>query len=165
MCYCRDMIKRKSKYELKLMKAAGEIVAMAHEAVKDAVKEGISTWELDEIVYNLIIKNKAIPTFKGYAGFPNSICASINSQVVHGIPSEKDILKDGDILVGSGLLNTVDYVICFTNLGNYIAVPVHKLTENRWKDEGTHLNEYSNLNSGEKIIKVIGLNILLYFFL
>ena len=69
-------------------------------------------------------------------------------------------LKDGDILIGSGLLNTVDYVICFTNIGNYIAVPVHKLTENRWKDEGTHLNEYSNLSSGEKIIKAIGLTTL-----
>ena len=51
------MIIRKSKYELKLMKGAGEIVAMAHEAVKEAIKEGVSTWELDEIVYNLIIKN------------------------------------------------------------------------------------------------------------
>ena len=92
------MIKRKSKYELKLMKAAGEIVAMAHEAVKDAVKEGISTWELDEIVYNLIVKNKAIPTFKGYYGFPASICSSVNEQVVHGIPSKDVILKAGDIV-------------------------------------------------------------------
>jgi len=92
------MIKRKSKYELKLMKAAGEIVAMAHEAIKDAVKEGVSTWELDEIVYNLIVKNKAIPTFKGYAGFPASICSSINEQVVHGIPSKEIILKAGDIV-------------------------------------------------------------------
>ena len=92
MCYPRDMIKRKSKYELKLMKAAGEIVAMAHETVKDAIKE------LDQLVYNLIIKNKAIPTFKGYAGFPCSICTSINEQVVHGIPSKNVILKNGDII-------------------------------------------------------------------
>lgn len=80
------------------MKSAGEIVAMAHEAVKEAIKEGVSTWELDEIVYNLIIKNKAIPTFKGYAGFPASICTSINEQVVHGIPSKDVILKAGDIV-------------------------------------------------------------------
>ena len=80
------------------MKGAGEIVAMAHEAVKEAIKEGVSTWELDEIVYNLIIKNKAIPTFKGYAGFPASICTSINEQVVHGIPSKDVILKAGDIV-------------------------------------------------------------------
>jgi methionyl aminopeptidase len=92
------MIIRKSKYELKLMKGAGEIVAMAHKAVKEAIKEGVSTWELDEIVYNLIIKNKAIPTFKGYAGFPASICTSINEQVVHGIPSKDVILKAGDIV-------------------------------------------------------------------
>ena len=80
------------------MKAAGEIVAMAHEAVKDAIKEGVTTWELDEIVYNVIVNNKAIPTFKGYAGFPASICASINDQVVHGIPSKDVILKNGDIV-------------------------------------------------------------------
>lgn len=92
------MIYRKSKYELKLLKAAGEIVAMAHEAVKDAVKEGVSTWELDQIVEDVIRKNKAIPTFKGYAGFPASICASINEQVVHGIPSKDVILKNGDIV-------------------------------------------------------------------
>ena len=99
MCYSDiTMIYRKSRYELNLMKGAGEIVALAHQAVKDAIKEGITTWELDEIVYNVIIKNKAIPTFKGYAGFPASICASINEQVVHGIPSKDVILKNGDII-------------------------------------------------------------------
>ena len=99
MCYSnRVMIYRKSRHELNIMKAAGEIVAMAHEAVKDAIKEGVTTWELDEIVYNVIVNNKAIPTFKGYAGFPASICASINDQVVHGIPSKDVILKNGDIV-------------------------------------------------------------------
>ncbi len=92
------MIHRKSRYELNLMKAAGEIVAMSHAAVKDAVKEGITTWELDEIVYNVIVKNKAIPTFKGYYGFPASICSSVNEQVVHGIPSKDVVLKKGDII-------------------------------------------------------------------
>ena len=92
------MIHRKSRYELNIMKAAGEIVAMSHAAVKDAVKEGITTWELDEIVYNVIVKNKAIPTFKGYYGFPASICSSVNEQVVHGIPSKDVVLKNGDII-------------------------------------------------------------------
>ena len=80
------------------MKAAGEIVALAHYTVKDAVKEGVSTWELDKIVNDVIIKNKAIPTFLGYGGFPATICASVNEQVVHGIPSKDVILKNGDVV-------------------------------------------------------------------
>ena len=92
------MLYRKSKYELKLLKAAGEIVALAHQAVKENVREGISTWELDKIVEDVIVKSHAIPTFKGYGGFPASICASINEQVVHGIPSKDVILKNGDII-------------------------------------------------------------------
>ena len=67
-------------------------------------------------------------------------------------------LKDGDELVGAGLLNTTDYLICFTNQGNYICVPVHKIGENRWKDEGNHLNNFSTLASGEKIIKGIAVS-------
>ena len=62
-------------------------------------------------------------------------------------------LKDGDELIASGMVNTTDYLICFTNQGNYICVPVHKMTENRWKDEGDHLNAFSTLAAGEKIIK------------
>ena len=62
-------------------------------------------------------------------------------------------LKDGDELIASGMVNTTDYLICFTNQGNYICVPVHKISENRWKDEGDHLNAFSTLAAGEKIIK------------
>ena len=64
-------------------------------------------------------------------------------------------LKDGDELICAGMANTTDYMICFTNQGNYICVPVHKISENRWKDEGFHLNSFSTLNAGEKIIKGI----------
>ena len=67
-------------------------------------------------------------------------------------------LKDGDVLVGAGLLTTTDYLICFTNQGNYICVPVHKITENRWKDEGMHLNAFSTLAANEKIIKGIAIS-------
>lgn len=62
-------------------------------------------------------------------------------------------LKDGDELIASGMVNTTDYLVCFTNQGNYICVPVHKMTENRWKDEGDHLNAFSTFAAGEKIIK------------
>ena len=67
-------------------------------------------------------------------------------------------LKDGDELVAQGLINTTDYLICFTNQGNYICIPVHKLPENRWKDEGGHINTFSTLNPGEKIIKGIAVS-------
>ncbi len=67
-------------------------------------------------------------------------------------------LKDGDMLVGSGKALTTDYLICFTNQGNYASVPVHSLTDAKWKDEGTHINEFTTLASGEKIIKVMAIS-------
>ncbi len=91
------MITRKSKREIELMKEAGRIVAVAHKAVKAAIKPGISTLELDKIAYDTIISNGASPSFKGYGGFPASICASINEVLVHGIPDNTK-LKDGDII-------------------------------------------------------------------
>lgn len=92
------MIHRKSRYEVSLMKTAGSIVAEAHLAIKDAIKPGVSTIELDEIAEKIIRKNNAIPSFKGYHGFPGTICSSINEQVVHGIPSSEVILKEGDVV-------------------------------------------------------------------
>lgn len=92
------MINKKSREEIKLMQMAGNIVALVHEEMKKVVEPGISTLELDKIAYDIIKKNKAIPTFLGYNGFPNSICTSVNEQVVHGIPSDKVILKEGDII-------------------------------------------------------------------
>ncbi len=91
-------IHRKSKFEVNLMKQAGNIVALVHAAMKEAVKEGVTTKELDEIAYKIIKSNKADPTFLGYHGFPGTICASINEQVVHGIPSKDVVLKNGDII-------------------------------------------------------------------
>ena len=67
-------------------------------------------------------------------------------------------LKDGDMLVGVGKAFTTDYLICFTNQGNYTCIGVHKLTDNKWKDEGTHINEFTTLASGEKIIKVMAIS-------
>lgn len=92
------MITKKSREEIKLMKMAGDIVAQVHFAMKSAVRPGVSTKELDDIAFDIIKKNKAIPTFKGYRGFPATICASINDEVVHGIPSDKRILKEGDVV-------------------------------------------------------------------
>ena len=67
-------------------------------------------------------------------------------------------LKDGDMVVGIGKAFTTDYLICFTNLGNYAVIGVHNLTDNKWKDEGSHINEFTTLGPGEKIIKVMTLS-------
>ena len=92
------MINRKSRDEIKRMRHAGHIVALVHQEMKKVVEPGISTKELDNIAMKVIKSNKAIPTFLGYNGFPASICTSINEQVVHGIPSDEIILKEGDII-------------------------------------------------------------------
>ena len=92
------MVTTKSAREIDLMREAGRIVALAHDEVRKHIKPGVSTKELDKIVEDTIRKNGAIPSFKGYHGFPASICASINEVVVHGIPSKKQILKEGDII-------------------------------------------------------------------
>ena len=92
------MINKKSRDEIKRMRHAGHIVALVHQKMKEVVEPGISTKELDNIAMKIIKENRAIPTFLGYNGFPACICTSINEQVVHGIPSEDVILKEGDII-------------------------------------------------------------------
>ena len=69
-------------------------------------------------------------------------------------------LKSGDSIVGIGQVLTTDYLICFTNIGNYICIPVHKITENRYKDEGVHLNTFVTFAPGEKLIKAIAIHTL-----
>ena len=91
------MIIIKSKTEIDLMREAGKIVAETHEIIREAIIPGISTLELDKIAEKNIRKYNAVPSFKGYGGFPGSICASINNKVVHGIPGN-EIVKEGDII-------------------------------------------------------------------
>ncbi|KYO63910.1 type I methionyl aminopeptidase [Thermovenabulum gondwanense] len=91
------MIIIKSKREIDLMKKAGKVVAKVLEEIKKAIKPGIATVELDRIAEDIIKKYNAIPAFKGYRGYPATICSSINEEVVHGIPGLR-FLKDGDII-------------------------------------------------------------------
>lgn len=91
------MIYLKSDKEIELMREAGKIVAEVHELIGEAAKPGVTTKELDEIAEKHILKRGSTPAFKGYGGFPASICASVNHEVVHGIPGLKT-LKDGDII-------------------------------------------------------------------
>lgn len=88
----------KTENEIVLMRKACEITKNALEYAKSCIKPGLSTYELDKLVEKYIIDNDAVPTFKGYGGFPGSICASVNEVVVHGIPSKNIILKEGDII-------------------------------------------------------------------
>lgn len=92
------MIIIKSNHEIELMREAGKIVAETHALLKEAVRPGISTYELDRLAEKNILKYGATPSFKGYGGFSGSICASPNEVVVHGIPSKDIILKEGDII-------------------------------------------------------------------
>ena len=92
------MINRKPKEETKRMRHACHIVALVHQKMREVIEPGISTKELDAIAEKIIKENRAIPTFLGYQGSPGSIGASINEEVVHGIPSKDRILKEGDII-------------------------------------------------------------------
>ncbi|WP_327095443.1 type I methionyl aminopeptidase [Nocardia vinacea] len=84
--------------ELDAMAAAGAIVGRALVAVRAAAKPGVSTLELDDIAEQVIRDAGAVPSFKGYHGFPGSICASVNDRVVHGIPTSSEILTEGDLV-------------------------------------------------------------------
>jgi len=91
------MIIRKSDVEISLMRIAGQIVAQTHQLLAKQIRPGITTKELDQIAEEFIRSKGAIPSFLGYGGFPASICASINDELVHGIPSNR-VLKEGDII-------------------------------------------------------------------
>ncbi|MDY3127154.1 MAG: type I methionyl aminopeptidase [Corynebacterium sp.] len=94
----RNVIPARTPGELDAMAAAGAVVAQALAAVSSAVKPGVSTKELDAIAEDTIRAAGAIPTFKGYEGFPASICASVNDAIIHGIPDEGIKLKEGDLV-------------------------------------------------------------------
>ena len=91
------MITIKSKHEFEIMREAGRIVAMVHAEMARIVAPGITTKELDSIAEAIIRKAGATPSFKGYNDFPASICASVNEELVHGIPSKR-VLNEGDII-------------------------------------------------------------------
>ncbi|QHW32691.1 type I methionyl aminopeptidase [Paenibacillus rhizovicinus] len=91
------MIVCKSEAELQYMREAGRIVADTHRLLKAAIRPGVTTKELDEIAETYIRSQDAIPSFKGYNQFPASICASVNNELVHGIPGSRK-LNDGDII-------------------------------------------------------------------
>lgn len=117
------MIIGKSKKELEKMRAAGHLVGLVREELKRMVAPGVTTIEIDRAAEKMIRGAGALPTFKGYRGFPYSICASVNEQVVHGFPSDHE-LKEGDIF-------SID---CGVTLDGFVGdtattVPVGKVSE------------------------------------
>lgn len=91
------MINIKSDMEIQYMRSAGKVVSEALVIIEQVIKPGITTAELDKLAEEFIVKQGAKPSFKGYCGFPASICTSVNDEVVHGIPSNR-ILLEGDII-------------------------------------------------------------------
>lgn len=91
------MITIKSKREIELLAIAGNIVYQTHKYLQPYIKEGIKTKELDKLAEDFIRSQNATPSFKGYEGFPSTLCISVNSEVVHGFPSDY-VLKNGDIV-------------------------------------------------------------------
>ena len=92
------MIIIKKSEELECMRQAGRITAQALLVAREAIKPGVSTWEVDHKVRTFIEKCGATPSFLGYSGFPGSACISLNEEVIHGIPSKRVIIKEGDIV-------------------------------------------------------------------
>lgn len=91
------MIILKTRREIEIMRKAGRLVAQSHELVRKYIKPGVTTKEIDQMVEDFLRSQNAIPTFKGYGGFPYSICASVNEEVVHGFPSSRKLME-GDIV-------------------------------------------------------------------
>lgn len=99
------MISIKSTHEIEKMRDAAQIAKEALALIEEAVAPGVTTGEIDRIAYDHITKHNASPSFKGYRGFPGSVCASVNEEVIHGIPGLKS-LKQGDII-------SIDIGVCY----------------------------------------------------
>ena len=118
----RNSIVIKTADEISVMREANRIVAETLTMLTGLVEPGITTWELDRSAEDLCIKRRGKPAFKGYRGFPGSLCVSVNEEVVHGIPSRKKKLKDGDII-------SIDFGVEFKGFfgDSAITLPVGKI--------------------------------------
>ncbi|MGB3210487.1 MAG: type I methionyl aminopeptidase [Desulforhopalus sp.] len=110
--------------EIQLMHEANQIVAETLMMLQKVVDVGITTWELDRLAEELCLRKKAKPAFKGYRGFPGSLCVSVNEEVVHGIPSRKKKLKKGDII-------SIDFGVLFKGYygDSAVTLPVGKIPD------------------------------------
>lgn len=112
----------KTADEIKIMQDANQIVAETLSMLLGVTEPGITTYELDQMAEDLCRKRNSTPAFKGYHGFPSSLCVSINEEVVHGIPSRKRKLKKGDVL-------SVDFGVCYKGFygDSAVTIPVGRV--------------------------------------
>jgi methionyl aminopeptidase len=137
--------------DLELIRLAGKMAGETLELISRAAVPGITTWELDEIAEKHIRDAGHIPTFKGYRKFPNTVCISVNEEVVHGIPSKKKALKDGDVVsldIGVTVVGDKDGK-AFNFIGDTaITVPVGNVTDRVQKLlDATQLSLYAGIRA------------------
>ncbi len=135
------MITIKNEDEIELLRVAGEITGSTHNYLKKYIKPGVTTLELDRLAEEYILSRGATPSFKGYDGFPGTVCASVNEEVVHGIPGNR-VLKEGDII-------TLDIGACFKGYHGDSAwtYPVGEISdEKKYLLEHTEKSLYKGLN-------------------
>lgn len=168
------MINLRSAREIEFLEYAGSIVYKTHQYLKPYIKEGITTKELDRLAEDFIKSNDATPSFKGYNGFPSTLCISINDEVVHGIPGNRK-LKNGDLVsidigacykgyhgdsawtykVGDTPLKDVDYIMEHTEKALYEGIAQVK-PGNRIGDISNAIETYAHKHNLSVIQELIG---------
>ncbi|MBP3347188.1 MAG: type I methionyl aminopeptidase [Clostridia bacterium] len=168
------MIIIKNLSEIELMRKSGELLAEVLLLLEDAVKPGVSTADLDNLAEKFITGHGAYPTFKGYAGFPAAICASVNEELLHGIPSKRKILREGDIIsIDAGVnykgLNTdaartfavgkisedAERIIQVTEESFFRGLP-HALVGNRLYDISARIGQHIERNGFKVVTDYVG---------
>ena len=145
----------KSEREIELMREAGKILAKTHNELEKALKPGMTTWDIDHLGEEIIRSYGCIPSFKNYCGYPASICVSVNNEVVHGIPSKKRVIQEGDIVsLDAGVIykgyqsdaaRTVGVGQISDEAAQLIEVTRQSFFEGiKFAKEGCHLHEISN---------------------
>ncbi len=149
------MIVIKTPREQELMRKAGRVVGLVFNEIKDKIRPGLSTLDVANMCEKVIRDNKAYPTFLGYGGFKGAVCVSVNDEIVHGIPSNKRILREGDIVsvdVGATLNGYIGDA-CRTFIVGVAPESVHRLVEIteqsffegvKYAKVGNHLGDISN---------------------
>ncbi len=145
----------KSAREIELMRAAGKILAKVHENLGKELKVGMSTWEIDRLGDEIIRSYGCIPSFKDYNGYPASVCVSVNDEVVHGIPSKKRLICEGDIVsldigvIYKGYHSDAARTHGIGEISREAALLIERTRQSffegiKYAKEGHHLHEISN---------------------
>ena len=137
------MVTIKSEKELELMRQAGVILADTLSLIEENIKPGVTTGALDKLAEKFIRKNNALPSFKGYSGYPASICASVNEEIVHGIPRQRRLIE-GDII-------GIDIGVC---LGGYHADAARTYGVGKISDEAERLIDVTKESFFKGIAKI-----------